>query len=259
MANFDKLMPKDLDFRLVLLKIVSMEEKSLKIYKSLFYLNLDSLKTLIQAERDLNLTFPVPDHIDYPETSLKLTVFDILRMKIDIWVQVKNNDDLKSITGFLPDRIYKKALACKAYLDLKFPGFQSDFEYVKYRDLMLDYYANKNYIEEDAFNDFMDKGIQSIDIELVNAAIARNEALVIDLLKSGANPMINIANSDSTINLLEYLKIIESAAFKDYNSLLMDDFNSYDYTDIFESLSDLYVVASTSKMLLLIDFYKVSN
>jgi len=34
-----------------------MEEKSLKIYTSLFYLNLDSLKKLVQEESDLHLTF----------------------------------------------------------------------------------------------------------------------------------------------------------------------------------------------------------
>lgn len=168
-----------MDFSLVLHKIATMDEKSLKIYKSLFYLNLDSLKTLVQEESDLNLTFSIPENIDYSEFSVKLTVFDILRMEIDIWARVNTHEDLKLITGFLPENIYKRALECKKYLDTKFPNFKADFEYVKHRNLMLDFYANKNYIDEETFNDFINKGLQSIDLELVNAAIARDEALLL--------------------------------------------------------------------------------
>jgi hypothetical protein len=236
-----------------------MEEKSLKIYKSLFYLNLDSLKNLVQEESDLHLIFPVTGDIAYPEPSVKLTVFDILRMKIDIWARVKNREDLKSITGFLPDNIYKRAIECKEYLDAKFPNFKADFEYVKHRELMLDFYANKNYVDDEAFNVYLDQGFESLDLELVNAAIARNEALVIDLLKSGANPATDIFNSDAMIDLMEYLEHKESYCFMEYHKHLMDDFNVYEYLDIFSSLSDLYASASTCKMLLLIDFYKVND
>ena len=236
-----------------------MEEKSLKIYKSLFYLNLDSLKNLIQEESDLFLIFPRPKEIAYPEISVKLTVFDILRMKIDIWARVKINEDLKFLTGFLTENIIKKALECKEYFEAKFPNFKSSFEYVKHRDLMLDFYADKNYIGEEAFNEFINQGFKSLDLELVNAAIDRNEALVIDLLKSGADPTVDIFNSNAMIDLMAYLENKESSGFVDYNSLLMDDFNQYKYVDIFQSLSDLYTAASTCKMLLLIDFYKVSE
>lgn len=236
-----------------------MVEKSLKIYKSLFYLNLDSLKNLIQEESDLNLIFPIPKEIVYPEPCLKLTVFDILRMEIDIWARVKNNEDLKLFTGFLPDNIYKKAFECKEYLDAKFPDFKTDFEYAKHRDLMLDFYVDKNYIGEEAFNDYINQGFESLDLELVNAAMARNEALVIDLLKRGADPTVDIFNRDAMIDLIDYLENKESLCFADYNRLLMDDFNQYQYVDIFQSLSDLYAAASTSKMLLLIGFYKDSE
>ena len=236
-----------------------MEEKSLKIYKSLFYLNLDSLKNLIQEENDLYLLFPVPKEIAYPESAVKLTVFDILRMKIDIWARVKINGDLELITGFLPDNIYKRAIACKEYLDAKFPDFNTDFAYMKYRNLMLDFYADKNYIDEEAFNNLINQGFESLDLELVNAAIARNEALVIELLKTGANPTVDLFNSDAMIDLMDYLENKESSYFVDYNSLLMDDFNQYKNVDLFQSLSDLYAAASTCKMLLLIDFYKVSD
>ena len=234
-----------------------MDEKSIKIYKSLFYLNLDSLKNLIQEESDLHLTFPIPKEIAYPEPSVKLTVFDILRMKIDIWARVNIQDDLKLLTGFLPENMYKRALECKEYLDAKFPDFKADFVYAKHRNLMLDFYANKNYIEEEAFNDYINQGFESLDLELVNAAIARDETLVIDLLKSGANPTVNIFDSNAMIDLMDYLEHKESYYFVEYNSLLMDDFNQYKYVNLFESLSDLYAAASTSKMLLLIDFYKV--
>lgn len=234
-----------------------MDEKSLKIYKSLFYLNLDSLKNLIQEESDLILIFSIPKEINYTEPSVKLTVFDILRMKIDIWARVNIQEDLKLLTGFLPENMYKRALECKEYLDAKFPDFKADFEYANHRKLMLDFYANKNYIDEEAFNDYINQGFESLDLELVNAAISRNEALVIDLLKSGADPTVDIFNSDTMIDLMEYLENKESTCFVDYNSLLMDDFNQFKYVDIFESLSDLYTAASTSKMLLLIDFYKV--
>ncbi len=236
-----------------------MEEKSLKIYKSLFYLNLDSLKNLIQDESDLYLIFPITEDVHYPESIVKLTAIDILRMKIDIWARVKIKEDLKSITGFLPNNIYKRAIACKAYLDDKFPKFNTDFEYVKYRDLMLDYYANKNYIAEEAFNDYINQGFESIDLELVNAAVARNEALVVDLLKSGADPTIDISNHDAMIDLMDYLENKEHSFFIAYHSHLMDNFNEYEYFDIFNSLSDLYAAASTSKILLLIDFYRVSD
>lgn len=248
-----------MDFRLVLHKIVTMDEKSLKIYKSLFYLNLESLKTLIQEESDLNLTFPIPENIDYSEFFVKLTVFDILRMEIDIWARVNTHENLKLITGFLPENIYNRVLECKKYLDTKFPDFKADFEYIKHRDLMLDFYANKNYIDEETFNNFINKGFQSVDLELVNAAIARDEALVIDLLKSGANPTINISNSDVTISLLDYMEIKEATSFMEYNRHLMDDFNEYEYPDVFESLSDLYTASSNSKILLLIGFYKANN
>ena len=184
-----------------------MDEKSLKIYKSLFYLNLDSLKNLIQEESDLHLTFPIPKDIDYPEPYVKLTVFDILRMKIDIWARVNIQEDLKLLTGFLPENMYKRALECKEYLDTKFSDFNTDFEYVKHRDLMLDFYANKNYVDEENFNDYINQGFESLDLELVNAAISRNEALVIDLLKSGADPTVDIFNRDAMIDLMEYLGI----------------------------------------------------
>jgi len=236
-----------------------MEEKSLKIYKSLFYLNLDSLKNLIQAESDLYLIFPIPKEITYPEYSVKLTVFDILRMKIDIWARVHIQEDLKLLTGFLSINIYKRAIACKEYLDAKFPNFKANFEYVKHRDLMLDFLANKNYIEAEVFYDYINQGFESVDLELVNAAIARNEALVIDLLKSGANPTVNILDSNAIIDLMDYLIHNERYCFMKYNSLLMDDFNQYRYADIFKSLSDLYASASTCKMLLLIDLFKVND
>lgn len=234
-----------------------MEVKSLKIYTSLFYLNLDSLKNLIQEESDLHLTFPIPKDIDYPEPYVKLTVFDILRMKIDIWSRAKISEDLELLTGFLPDKIFKRALECKEYLDAKFPDFKADFEYAKHRDLMLDFYADKNYIDEEAFNDYINQGFESLDLELVNAAISRNEALVIDLLKSGADPTVDIFNRDAKIDLMDYLENKESLCFSDYNRLLMDDFNRFKYSNVFRSLSYLYAAASTSKMLLLIDFYKV--
>lgn len=233
-----------------------MDEKSLKIYTSLFYLNLDSLKKLVQEESDLHLKFPIPKEIDYTESFVKLTAFDILRMKIDIWSRVKNNEDLKLFTGFLPEKIFKRALECKEYLDAKFPDFKADFEYKKHRNLMLDFYADKNYIDEEAFNDYINQGFESLDLELVNAAMARNEALVIELLKSGADPTVDIFNRDAMIDLMDYLENKESLCFADYNSLLMDDFNQYKYDDVFQSLSDLYAAASTSKMLLLIGFYK---
>lgn len=82
-----------MDFNLVLLKIVTMKKKSIKIFKSLFHLNLDSLKTLVQDESDLYLAFPIPDDFDYSESYVKLTVFDILRMKIDIWARVTHSND----------------------------------------------------------------------------------------------------------------------------------------------------------------------
>lgn len=236
-----------------------MEEKSLKIYTSLFYLNLDSLKNLIQEESDLHLTFPIPQGIDYTESFVKLTAFDILRMKIDIWSRVKNNEDLKLFTGFLPDKIFKRALECKEYLDAKFPDFKADFEYTNHRNLMLYFYADKNYIDEEAFNDYINQGFESLDLELVNAAMARNEALVIELLKSGADPTVDIFNRDAMINLVDYLVNKESLCFSDYNRLLMDDFNQYKYIDIFRSLSDLYAAASTAKILLLIGLYKDSE
>jgi hypothetical protein len=236
-----------------------MEEKSLKIYKSLFYLNLNSLKNLIKEESDLHLIFPIPKEIDYSESFVKLTAFDILRMKIDIWSRVKNSEDLKLFTGFLPENIYKKAIECKEYLDAKFPDFKADFDYVKHRNLMLDFYADKNYIEEEAFNDYINQGFESLDLELVNAAIARDEALLIDLLKSGADPTVDIFNRDAMIDLMDYLENRESLCFADYNRLLMADFNQYNYVDVFQSLSDLYAAASTSKMLLLIGFYKDSE
>ncbi|MDO9038333.1 MAG: hypothetical protein Q7U59_08310 [Lutibacter sp.] len=236
-----------------------MEEKSLKIYKSLFYLNLDSLKNLIQEESDLHLIFPIPKEITFMEYSVKLTVFDILRMKIDIWARVKSQIDLKLLTGFLPDNIYKKAIACKEFLDAKFPDFKTDFEYVKHRDLMLDFYANKNYIEEEAFDDYINQGFESLDLELVNAAVARNEALVIDLLKKGADPAINIFNSAAMIDLMDYLVHKEHYYFMEYHKHLMGDFNEYEYFDTFKSLSHIYAAASTCKMLLLIDFYKLGE
>ena len=74
-----------------------MKKKSIKIFKSLFHLNLDSLKTLIQDESDLYLAFPIPDDFDYSESYVKLTVFDILRMKIDIWSRVIHSKDLKKL------------------------------------------------------------------------------------------------------------------------------------------------------------------
>lgn len=236
-----------------------MEEKSLKIYTSLFYLNLDSLKNLIQEESDLHLIFPIPKEIAYPETEVKLTAFDILRMKIDIWSRVKNNEDLKILTGFLPDKIFNRALECKEYLEAEFPDFKADFEYEKHRNLMLDFYADKNYIDEEAFNDYINQGFESIDLELVNAAMARNEALVIDLLKIGADATVDIFSRDAMIDLVDYLVNKESLRFSDYNRLLMSDFNQYKYINIFRSLSDLYAAASTSKMLLLIDLYKVTE
>ena len=236
-----------------------MDEKSLKIYKSLFYLNLDSLKNLIQEESDLFLVFPIPEDIAYLESSVKLTAFDILRMKIDIWARVNIQDDLKLFTGFPPENIYKRALECKEYLDAKFPNFKADFKYSNHRDLMLDFYADKNYIEEEVFKEYINQGFQSLDLELVNAAISRNEILVIDLLKSGADPTINIFDSGAKIDLMDYLENKESYCFVEYNSLLMDDFNAFEYDDVFKSLSDLYAVASTCKMLLLIDFYKVNK
>jgi len=248
----------DLDFNLVLLKIVTMKKKSLRIYKSLFNLNLDSLKTLIQDESDLYLSFPIPDDFDYSDSFVKLTAFDIIRMKIDIWVRVTHSKDLKEISDFLPENIYKKAIECKEYLESKFPDFNSNFEYVKYQDLMLDFYSNENYIDEESFKDYLIQGFQSIDIELVNAAISRNEKLVIDLLKNGAKPTINLASNIAIIDLMDYLINEEATCFMDYNILLMGDFNKNDYDDIFYSLVDLYTAASTSKMLLLIDIYNLS-
>lgn len=235
-----------------------MKKKSIKIFKSLFHLNLDSLKTLIQDESDLYLAFPIPDNFDFSESYVKLTVFDILRMKIDIWSRVTHCKDLKEISDFLPENILMKALECKEYFEAIYPNFNSDFEYVNYQDLMLDFYANENYIDEDSFDDYLNQGFQSIDIELVNATISRNEKLVIDLLKNGAKPSINLINSTEIIDLMDYLINEEATFFMDYNILLMGDFNKNDYDDIFYCLVDLFTAASTSKMLLLIDIYDLN-
>ena len=60
-----------------------------------------------------------------------------------------------------------------------------------------------------------------MDLELVNAAMARNEALVIELLKSGADPTVDIFNRDAMIDLMDYLENKESLCFSDYNRLLI--------------------------------------
>ena len=125
--------------------------------------------------------------------------------------------------------------------------------------MLLDFYANEFYIDEESFNEYLKQGFQSIDIELVNATISRNEKLVIDLLKNGAKPTTDLISRTALIGLMDYLKNEEATCFMDYNILLMGDFNKNDYDDLFYSLVDLYTAASTSKMLLLIDIYDLND
>lgn len=234
-----------------------MLEKSLRIYKALFYLNLDSIITLIREESDLQLLFPIPETFAYVASPVKLTVFDILRMKLDVWSWVSQQEHLQYHTGFLPENMCNRALECKAYLEEKFSGFKDNFAYGKYRYLMLDVHANNNYIENEIFEEYLEKGYAVPDLELVNAALSRDEAYAMNALKRGANPKIKLFHLPSQSNLSNFLERTETSYFTDYQNHLMGDFNDYTYKSLFESLSDLYAAASTAKILLLIDLYQV--
>jgi hypothetical protein len=150
-----------------------------------------------------------------------------------------------------------RALDCKAYLEEKFSDFKDTFSYAVYRDLMPDIYANNNYIEEEIFEEYLEKSYARADLELVNAALGRDEAYVISTLKRGANPKLKLFHLPSQSNLSDFLERTETSYFTDYQNHLMSDFNDYTYKSLFESLSDLYAAASTAKILLLIDLYQV--
>lgn len=148
----------------------------------------------------------------------KVSLLHMAKMSLDLWSSVR--DSVKILPFQMEDR-YQHALWIYDHISV-FTGETAPYE-LDYAALAKEPPYNGEWEWEwinfeDERPEMIEAGIREIDIDLYNAALLRRREPVLDLLKKGANPYVNLYDDDSI-----YLGAL---------------FNHLDYDDVFDNDHD---------------------
>ncbi len=239
-----------------------MTDKQFEIFLSAYFADINKLQGLILSEKDLFIYFELEKEEIYwwGKKRFKISVFDILKMSIDAWFDLRDKTRLTNYENINPKIIYKKFENSLNLLIEKFPKFaKKRIEYHKFIHLFL-YIDDGKYIDDEDFEEYVDKGYKKIDLELINFAVNRNENKVKKLLEKGANPMIDPLDKIFDSLILDLLATHDSTNFIWYSGsfrhFVENQYSYFNKINAKQMLTELYATSSSSKIYNIIKGFK---
>lgn len=235
-----------------------MTSKEYQIFIAAFFSEKEKLSELILSEQDLFVTVDIPaSEAHENEDSFKISVVQILQMNLDCWYNLRDKNRLESDYFIKPSEFYKKTQNCFDYLKNIFPKICSEdinygvlFDTIYDKDESFDWFTPEERVE------FINKGYREIDLDLIEAAIRRNEKKCTELLLNGANPTIDPDEEEEAGVVFSHLGVgcgyhfLEYTPYhKIYDGRLRI---SLDSTDTYNMISELFMAASSDKLYYLI-------
>ncbi|MBS9522401.1 hypothetical protein KI659_00080 [Litoribacter alkaliphilus] len=230
-------------------------------FKSLFLSDFDGIRKCSLSDKDLFLTLPVPEVYDHwQRREVTISAFEILKMSIDAWYSLRGKESLQSLS-INPSEFYNSSIKCLAYLEQKFPDqCIAEVPYEKYLHFCYTIGEEEEWYGPLEVAQLVDDGFKKIDIELINAGARRNVKKVISLLNLGANPMVDPEEKTNGSEIIDHLVKDESNAFVQYLNCLNSpskDEGIRTYEKAFAMLAELYTVASSAKLLRVIEEFGI--
>ncbi len=241
-----------------------MKKGNPDIILAAYYAEIDTLNTLIMSTDDLDFELDLGDRYPYQKGNImKLSVFHILEMNLQAWLNIKNLTELKNEKNINPKAFYEKTLDCVIILAKRFPNYKiTTIEYQKYIQLIYELDELNHWINDETMREYELEGYRRIDLELINAGMSRNEKIMITLLEQGANPMIDPFDKTEVSALIESLTVADSFYFIDLSYTHLYKIKSLDTVDKrkpIDLLKNLYGCASSSRMLNIIEEYTIQT
>jgi hypothetical protein len=226
--------------------------KDIKLFFAAYYADLNKLQELIACKSDTQIKVPISKEYCLWETRyVDINVLDILNCAAFGFYEYYTDEEichkiydidynLVQQDCINPSEYYKKVMSCIIWLCDKFQI--SNYllkDYSPYRSLAYSFCGN-NCINEKDFNDYISKGFNEIDLNLINEATNGNGIACYELFKKGANYEIDIYDGDESYILFmlggdlsfNLLQLISFLSLENKNSKL----------DFFMMLSSLYQV-----------------
>jgi hypothetical protein len=170
-----------------------MTPKQFDIFLAAFFSDWEKLDRLLETQEDLELTveFTGGYLFSYPE-KFNFSVPDIIQMNIDCWYSIRDKKELINTPDINPAKFYRQSKKCLRNLKKRFPEFRfSPVDYTKNLDLVTGLMEDEEFIDYNEYNEYNKEGYREIDLDLINYAVRRNVKKVVQLLKKGANPVID--------------------------------------------------------------------
>ncbi|MFP4023995.1 MAG: hypothetical protein ACLFVR_05665 [Thiohalospira sp.] len=236
-----------------------MNKKQTQIFYAAYFSESENLEQLIQSEKDCVLSIPIPYDQWYwhPQKTIEFTVFEILRMNLEIWSYSKEKKDHAK-------QYYAHTQECIKIINNKFGSNNKipEINYFKFYKLLWALGEDEEWYEGEQFNELLAIGANEIDIHLYNCAQKRNTEKVLVLLKQGANPYIQFEDEKQYKNSLILDSLVSELDFQatHHNSIvnkyLKHGSSIFMNEEIHEYLTSLYGYSSSVYTLDLIENYK---
>lgn len=231
-----------------------MTTKQLKIFLGAYFSDKNVINKAVLTADDLNIPVDIPDwYLEWPKKHIYFSVPDILSMNIDCWLDLKDKEHLPYERKIKPNHFFNSTLTCIDIILQKFPDLDtSDIEYEKYTKFISVQDEDENFIDDEEMEKYKKEGYRKIDLDLINFGVKRNGRKVRELLALGANPMIDPDDKTFESEILDILAADESFHFINYisyhNRLLNHGISTFDKSDAYEMVLELYATASSSKV-----------
>lgn len=231
-----------------------MTAKQFNIFLAAYFSDAEKIETLVFSEGDLEIYFDIPVGYDHgKQRAVRVSVMDILIMNRDCWCNLKTWEELKIESKINPSCIYTDTCALIKSLAEKYPlQKKNELAYEKFIGFLYTLEDEESWIDDDEFAQFVKEGYRQIDLQLINFAMKRNLHKVNQLLKEGANAMIDPEDKKSDSAILESLSSAESYYFLDYVSyyrqLIYEGIESFNLQSAYKMIASLYSVSSSARL-----------
>ena len=243
-----------------------LKEKYLSVFKAAFFSEEDALNELVKNEEDLYFEMEIPKGIQYFDlTKFEFTVFDILQMNLEVWDFYKEGEYFKDDdSGINPKRFYQQTQSCIKCLKEKFPFVEvQEVDYAKYIGFLYPITDDDPHFSKEEVDQILKSGVRRLDFDLTEAVISRNINRIKLLLSQGANPNVDIYQDGEPQPNLRRVGMDSSWGFNqhfvDHRNYLNSSPNDYIMDDPYESLSFLYIIASSDRVCRILEEHEVEN
>ena len=200
-----------------------MTKKEEKILHDILTANVKGIKSNILTADDLFIHINHPNSY-FPEI-VKINVSELLLMNIDFFECFKYKTKLDHNDSINPKEFYQHSKEAFTYLKEKFPYIDEKVNYVKYTDFTYpDFDEDYKWYYDDEVESFINAGFRKIDIELIEAAVLRKSTEVVQLLKQGANPLIEVEEIGCGSEVLDCVGSEDSYYFSCHYIPVLDTF-----------------------------------